>query len=206
MPARSPEDILRLFEDGSTPATPMRSRRSTSHRHPRRRAPAHRQGTEAILDGLKNFIAVKPRMVLNASRIVRNGDIAILYSDWTMTGRARRVVVLRRRAPTVVVREHTDGVWRRDDDPSVDTISRTALTHDVPGGPRSAIRMILFWSSAMASPPASSSPRARCCCWSWACRRTVDRRRAPDREHRGQFHRGHRRRLRVGVWRRSIGA
>ena len=123
MPARSPEDILRLFEDGlnagdADAVASLYEATAILVAEPQRIV----KGREAILDGLRNFVAAKPRMVLNASRIVRNGDIAILYSDWTMSGDrpdgSRFSVDVR---PTVIARAHADGVWRiAIDDPSVD--------------------------------------------------------------------------------------
>jgi uncharacterized protein (TIGR02246 family) len=124
MPARSPEDLLRLFEDGlnagdADAVAALYEASAILVAEPQRVV----KGRAAILDGLKNFVAVKPRMVLNASRIVRNGDIAILYSDWTMSGtRPDGTTFSVDVRPTVVAREHTDGVWRvAIDDPSVDS-------------------------------------------------------------------------------------
>jgi uncharacterized protein (TIGR02246 family) len=83
------------------------------------------RGREAILDGLLNFLRIKPKMTLNAARILRNGDIAILYSDWTIEGRnldgSRMSVTVR---PTLVARRQADGAWLvAIDDPSTDSAS-----------------------------------------------------------------------------------
>ena len=122
MPARTPDDLHQLFltrinagdaeavaalyeEDAILAADPQKVVR----------------GRAAILDGLKNFLAIRPRMVLNAGRVLRNGSVAILYSDWTISatkpdGSLLSVDV----RPTVVAREQPDGTWLVViDDPSV---------------------------------------------------------------------------------------
>ena len=80
------------------------------------------KGRAAILDGLINFLSIKPRLTLNASRVVRNGGLAILYSDWTIVGRnpdgSSMSVDVR---PTHIARQQPDGAWCIViDDPSVE--------------------------------------------------------------------------------------
>jgi uncharacterized protein (TIGR02246 family) len=80
------------------------------------------RGRDAIRDGLANMLAARPRLTLNAERIVRNGDVAILYSDWTIAmlgpdGKRMSVDV----RPTVVAQRDAGGDWLIViDDPSVD--------------------------------------------------------------------------------------
>jgi len=123
MPARTPDQIHQLFLDGvnagdANAVADLYEQTAVLVPDPTRVV----QGRPAILDGLLNFLAMKPRMALNAARVVRNGDIAILYSDWTITGlgpdgRTRRFDV----RPTLVAREQADGTWRIViDDPSTD--------------------------------------------------------------------------------------
>jgi uncharacterized protein (TIGR02246 family) len=83
------------------------------------------RGRAAILDGLKNFLTIGPKMTLNGARVVRNGDIALLYSDWTIKGKnpngSLMTVDVR---PTLVARRQADGAWKVViDDPSVDAAS-----------------------------------------------------------------------------------
>jgi len=78
------------------------------------------RGRDAIREGLVNFLTIGPKLTLNASRVVRNGDIALLYSDWTIKGihpdgQAFSTEI----RPTHVVRRQADGTWRIViDDPS----------------------------------------------------------------------------------------
>lgn len=123
MPAQSPEDILQLFQDGfrahdAEAVAALYEADAILVADPEHIV----KGRADILDGLKNFLAIKPRMVLNASRIVRKGDIAILYSDWTMSGvRQNGTSFSVDVRPTVIVRAQTDGTWLvAIDDPSVD--------------------------------------------------------------------------------------
>src|ERR1051325_2603754 len=87
MPANSPDDIHRLFADGlnagnAEAVADLYEDTAILVSDPTRIV----KGREAILDGLQNFLAIKPRMTLKAARVVRNGDVAILYSDWTIVG------------------------------------------------------------------------------------------------------------------------
>jgi uncharacterized protein (TIGR02246 family) len=123
MAANSPDDIHRLFAEGLNAANAeavadLYEDTAILVSDPTRLV----KGREAILEGLINFLAIKPRMTLNAARVVRNGDIAILYSDWTIVGAnpdgSTMSVDVR---PTHVARRQADGTWRIViDDPSVD--------------------------------------------------------------------------------------
>ena len=123
MLARTPDDLHRLFLDGlnAGDAAAVASLYeddailvSDSKTIVRGRA--------AILDGLKNFLAIRPRMVLNAGRVLRNGTVAVLYSDWTISAtRPDGSLFSLDVRPTVVAREQPDGTWLvAIDDPSVD--------------------------------------------------------------------------------------
>ena len=123
MSASSPDDLHRLFEQGlnagnADAVAALYEEDAILVAEPDKIV----KGRAAILDGLKNFLAIKPRMTLNAARVVRNGDIAILYSDWTISATrpdgSRFSSDVR---PTVIARRHADGLWRIViDDPSVD--------------------------------------------------------------------------------------
>ena len=123
MPASTPDDIHRLFAEGlnagdAEAVSALYEEDAILVSDPKRIV----QGRTAILEGLKNFVAIRPRMTLNAARVVRNGDLALLYSDWTIVGRqpdgSSMSVDVR---PTHLVRRHADGTWRIViDDPSVD--------------------------------------------------------------------------------------
>jgi uncharacterized protein (TIGR02246 family) len=123
MPAQTPDDIHRLFAEGmnardAEAVAALYEEDAILVSDPKTIV----RGREAILDGLKNFLAIGPRMTLNAARIVRNGDIAILYSDWTIKGAnpdgSLMTVDVR---PTHVARRQADGTWKVViDDPSLD--------------------------------------------------------------------------------------
>jgi uncharacterized protein (TIGR02246 family) len=123
MPANSPDEIHHLFADGlnagnADAVAALYEEDAILVSDPKRIV----KGREAILDGLINFLTIKPRLTLNAARVVRNGGLAILYSDWTIVGAnpdgSSMSVDVR---PTHIARQQADGTWRIViDDPSVD--------------------------------------------------------------------------------------
>ena len=123
MPANSPDEIHRLFADGlnagnAEAVAALYEEDAILVSDPTRIV----RGRAAILDGLINFLSINPRLTLNAARVVRNGDIAILYSDWTLKGAnpdgSSMSVDIR---PTHVARQQSDGTWWIViDDPSDD--------------------------------------------------------------------------------------
>jgi uncharacterized protein (TIGR02246 family) len=124
--AQTPDDIHRLFADGinagdADAVAALYEEDAILVADPNNIV----RGREAILDGLKNFLTIGPRMTLNGARVVRNGDIALLYSDWTIKGKnpngSLMTVDVR---PTLVARRQADGAWKVViDDPSVDAAS-----------------------------------------------------------------------------------
>jgi uncharacterized protein (TIGR02246 family) len=129
MPAQTPDDIHRLFAEGmnagdAEAVADLYEDDAVLVSDPRKIV----RGREAILDGLKNFLSIRPTLTLNAARVVRNGDVAILYSDWTIKGQnANGSLMTVDVRPTHVARRQPDGTWRVViDDPSVDESSGTA--------------------------------------------------------------------------------
>jgi uncharacterized protein (TIGR02246 family) len=122
MPAHTPEDLHQLFADGINAGDAHAVAELFEDDAILVSTPEHLvRGKAAILDGLVNFVSIRPTLKLNAARVVRNGDIALLYSDWTISsttdGRISSVDV----RPTHVARLQPDGTWRiLIDDPSVD--------------------------------------------------------------------------------------
>ena len=121
MPAPTPDEILTMFADGlakgdADAVADLFEEHAILVSDPNRIV----QGRAAIREGLENFLTIGPKMTLNASRVVRNGDIALLYSDWTIKGihpdgQAFSTDI----HPTHVVRRQSDGTWRIViDDPS----------------------------------------------------------------------------------------
>jgi uncharacterized protein (TIGR02246 family) len=121
MPAQSPDDIHRLFAAGLN-AGNVDAVVDLFEEHAILVSDPNRivRGRDAIREGLVNFLTIGPKLTLNASRVVRNGDIALLYSDWTIKGlhpdgQAFSTEI----RPTHVVRRQADGTWRIViDDPS----------------------------------------------------------------------------------------
>jgi uncharacterized protein (TIGR02246 family) len=123
MAAHSPDDIHRLFAEGINAGDPQAVAALFEDDAILVSDPQNIvRGRAAILDGLINFVSIRPRLTLNAARVVRNGDIALLYSDWTIAaagpnGAVQSVDV----RPTHVARQQPDGTWRIViDDPSAD--------------------------------------------------------------------------------------
>jgi uncharacterized protein (TIGR02246 family) len=78
------------------------------------------RGSAAIRDALGSFLALTPAFALQASAVIRAGDVALLRSAWEVTmpgaGGATTSFVVR---PTQVAHRQSDGTWRvAIDDPS----------------------------------------------------------------------------------------
>src|SRR5438105_5815478 len=46
------------------------------------------EGPAAIGEALGGFLAMKPSIDLRTEKVLRNGDTALVYSSWTVTGTA----------------------------------------------------------------------------------------------------------------------
>ncbi len=123
MPAHSPDDLPRLFAEGLNAADADAVAALYEDEAILVSDPKHVvKGRDAILEGLRNFVGIRPHMTLNAARVVRNGDVALVYSDWTIAGtRPDGSLMSVDVRPTQIARRQTDGIWRIViDDPSVD--------------------------------------------------------------------------------------
>jgi uncharacterized protein (TIGR02246 family) len=123
MPADTPDDIHRLFAQSINAADALSAAALFEDDAILVSTPEHIiKGKAAILDGLMNFVSIRPKLTLNAARVVRNGDIALLYSDWTISStNPDGTVSIADVRPTHVARRQSDGTWRIViDDPSVD--------------------------------------------------------------------------------------
>jgi uncharacterized protein (TIGR02246 family) len=121
MPAQTPEQIHELFRDGlnardADSVADLFEETAILVSDPENIV----RGRAAIREGLQNFLEMHPTMTLNAARIVRNGDVALLYSDWTITGLHPHGAPFSMEVrPTHIVRRQGDGTWRIViDDPS----------------------------------------------------------------------------------------
>jgi uncharacterized protein (TIGR02246 family) len=50
-------------------------------------------GTEAIRDALSGFLALNPNFELEFKKAFQAGDIALLFSEWTMSGLTQRATL-----------------------------------------------------------------------------------------------------------------
>jgi len=129
MPAHTPDDIHTLFAAGLNAGdvdavADLFEEDAILVSDPERIV----RGRAAIRDGLVNFLSIGPKLTLNAARIVRNGDIALLYSDWTIRGvHPEGAAFSTEIRPTHVVRRQADGTWRIViDDPSANEAAVTS--------------------------------------------------------------------------------
>jgi uncharacterized protein (TIGR02246 family) len=123
MSAKTPEDLHKLFAEGINAGDAEAAAALFAEDAILVSDPQHIvRGRTAILEGLINFVSIRPKLTLNAARIVRNGDVALLYSDWTISSTSPEGVISSVDVrPTHVARQQPDGAWKFViDDPSVD--------------------------------------------------------------------------------------
>jgi uncharacterized protein (TIGR02246 family) len=71
------------------------------------------EGIEAIGQTVGGFFAMKPRIDLRTDRVLRSGDMAVVYSNWTVAGTGEDGSPVEMTGnSTVVVREQPDGTWK----------------------------------------------------------------------------------------------
>lgn len=71
------------------------------------------RGQATIGEGLASYLASKPMFKLQASRVIQNGELALLFSTWTIketdsSGTTVESVI----HPTQIIRQQQDGTWR----------------------------------------------------------------------------------------------
>jgi len=71
-------------------------------------------GVEAIRAALAGFVAMKPRVTMNVTKVVRAGDdLAVLYNDWSMSATAADGTATSSTGKAIeIVRRQADGTWR----------------------------------------------------------------------------------------------
>ena len=114
MPARTPEDCDRLFAErvnaGDVDGVArLYEPRATLVQQDGSAA----TGAGAIRDALAGFAALKPRLTMNVTRVVKSGDdLAVLYNDWTLVGTGPDGKPLEMTGKAIeVVRRQRDGTW-----------------------------------------------------------------------------------------------
>ena len=103
MPACRPEDVHRRFAE----AVNAGDLKALAELYPARggAAPNH--------DGLRELLALKPRITVETRSVVRTGNVALLGSRWRLAGttpEGRRVALAG--TGTEMVQRQTDGSWR----------------------------------------------------------------------------------------------
>ncbi len=70
-------------------------------------------GLQGIRQALSGFLAAKPRISVETRKVLRAGEVALLYSRWTLkgTGPDGKAFDLAGEG-TEVVRQQPDGTWR----------------------------------------------------------------------------------------------
>lgn len=72
------------------------------------------KGHAAIREALVPFVALKGQMQLRTTAVIENGDLALVYGDWSLTGGTDpdgNPVNMEGRS-TEIMRRQSDGSWR----------------------------------------------------------------------------------------------
>ncbi len=113
MPARTPEDVHRQFAK----AVNAGDLKALAELYPNRTGPATPTEADAgqgsLRDGLRDLLALKPRISVETRGVVRAGEVALLGSRWRLAGTTPegRAVALAGTG-TEMVRRQADGSWR----------------------------------------------------------------------------------------------
>jgi uncharacterized protein (TIGR02246 family) len=114
VPARSPEEVVRLVGDALTAGDiealmAMYEPGATLVAQPGQ----HATGSEALRQVLSAFIALKPSMTVKSMRVVPAGDVALVMSEWSLqgTGPDGKAIAMGGHS-TDVARRQSDGTWR----------------------------------------------------------------------------------------------
>ena len=114
MPAHTPEDVhatfTQLFSDGDLEGV-MALYEPGAQLIPQ--PGALPISGPAIRQVLKGFLALRPTMSIQTTGVVKTQDIALLRSNWTLSGKGAdgRPVEMSHRS-VEVVRRQADGTWR----------------------------------------------------------------------------------------------
>jgi len=114
MRAQSPEDIHKLFAQALTVGDVEAV--MSLYEPDAILAPGPDQvarGRATIRAGLERYLETKPTFILRASRVIQNGDLALLFSKWTIietdpSGSRVEYEI----HPTQIIRRQQDGTWQ----------------------------------------------------------------------------------------------
>jgi uncharacterized protein (TIGR02246 family) len=114
MPATTPEEIHRLFQDAFNAGDIdglMALYEPDAAVIPQPGSVVH--GTEQVRAGLQAFLALQGRITLDTKLVVTVGDLTFLSNTWSLTGTGPDGKPLTMGATTAeVVRRQADGTWR----------------------------------------------------------------------------------------------
>jgi uncharacterized protein (TIGR02246 family) len=69
-------------------------------------------GLQAITEGFKGFFTINPKFEYSGHEVFLNGDLAMHFAPWTMTGKMRDGTVVKQSGLSVVVlRKQQNGKW-----------------------------------------------------------------------------------------------
>src|SRR5215475_1990653 len=113
MRAQSPEDIHKLFAQALTVGDVEAV--MSLYEPDAILAPGPDQvvrGQAAIREGLASYLAGKPIFELQASRVIQSGDLALLFSKWTIIETDPNGAIVESEIhPTQIIRQQPDGSW-----------------------------------------------------------------------------------------------
>jgi uncharacterized protein (TIGR02246 family) len=114
MPARTPEDLDRLFAGAMNAGNVDALMELYEPQASLMPAPGKvAAGMEAIREALAGFIAGKPKMSLSPRVVSRSADLALLTSKWTLTMTGPDGKPTQMAGQSIeVVRRGSDGNWR----------------------------------------------------------------------------------------------
>jgi uncharacterized protein (TIGR02246 family) len=115
MPARTPEECDALFavsvdKDDLEGLVALYEPKATLVQQDGTSA----SGTAAIREGLAGLVAMRPKITMNVTKVVRAGDdLAVLYNDWSMTAKGPdgNPIAMSGKAMEIV-RRQSDGTWK----------------------------------------------------------------------------------------------
>ncbi len=113
MPARTPEEVHRLFTDafnaGDVKAI-MALYELGAILLPQPGQIV--RGQVAIREALNSYLALKPKFTMQPARVLSSDEIALLFSKWTLTGTGPDGNAMTMAGQTTdVVRRQKDGTW-----------------------------------------------------------------------------------------------
>jgi uncharacterized protein (TIGR02246 family) len=113
MPARTPDEVPRLFAE----AFSTHNLESLVALYEPQAALVPQlgevvTGTEAIREALSALLAIEPAFDLEVRKVIRAGDVALAFADWSITGTGPDGETIEMSGQTSdVLRQQADGSW-----------------------------------------------------------------------------------------------